>query len=96
MIRCIKFIERSVDAMPLYVFVCPECSVEIEERRPVEAAEDPLDCPLCGALCQRQMTFASTFFTRRSEMPQPSENAPRRTHPANCVCCISPSKGSAL
>ncbi|MCE7949174.1 MAG: zinc ribbon domain-containing protein [Chloroflexi bacterium CFX4] len=81
--------------MPLYVFICPECAIEIEERRSVEAVDDPLACPLCGMPCQRQMTFAS-FFTRRSEMPPPIENAPRRTHPANCVCCASPSKGSAI
>ena len=42
--------------MPTYVYKCPECEVEVEERRKMSQADDPLDCPLCGALLVRGIT----------------------------------------
>lgn len=78
--------------MPLYCYVCPVCGIEIEERRPVERIDEPLNCPLCGALCTRQVNLAATFFTRGA--PPPEAAAPQRAHPRNCPCCLPPPKGN--
>jgi putative FmdB family regulatory protein len=40
----------------IYVYKCPDCEVEVEERRKMSQAGDPLDCPLCGTLLVRGIT----------------------------------------
>jgi putative FmdB family regulatory protein len=47
--------------MPLYVYGCPECEIELEELRPAWRADDPVECPVCHGLCTREF---STFSTR--------------------------------
>jgi putative FmdB family regulatory protein len=79
--------------MPLYVFVCPECGIEIEERRPAERMDDPLACPLCGARCTRLTNFAVTFFKQGAAEPPLERTTQRSAHPPNCPCCV-PRKGN--
>jgi len=68
--------------MPPCVLVCPECGVEIEERRAAEQMDDPLACPLCGAHCRRLTNFAVTFFRRliRIAAPSAGESWARQRH----------------
>lgn len=47
--------------MPLYVYSCPECDLEIEERRPIKRADDTLLCPVCGTECARVIVVAVAF-----------------------------------
>lgn len=42
--------------MPLYVYACPECEIELEERRPAWRADDPVECPVCHGLCTRELS----------------------------------------
>jgi len=42
--------------MPIYVYTCPECELEIEEMRPMAQADAPMWCPACGAECGRGIT----------------------------------------
>lgn len=72
--------------MPLYVYECPECEIELEELRPAWRADDPVECPVCHGLCLR---VASTFHTRRA--PEPIYATPahvaRVMHGRDCSCC---------
>ncbi|MGQ9482562.1 FmdB family zinc ribbon protein [Chloroflexus sp.] len=72
--------------MPLYVYECPECEIELEERRPAWQADDPVECPICHGLCVRSV---SVFHTRRESSPvyaTPAQVA-RVVHGIDCVCC---------
>jgi putative FmdB family regulatory protein len=74
--------------MPLYVYSCGECEIELEERRPAWRAEEPVECPICHRLCTREL---STFATRRREQEPPTfpllwRTTPTR-HSLDCECC---------
>lgn len=70
--------------MPLYVFTCPACNLEIEEKRPVALADEPLACPICGTPCVRGLTSALLLGRRPAQAP----NLPARpAHRAGCGCC---------
>lgn len=72
--------------MPLYVYECPECEIELEELRPVWRADDPVECPVCHGLCLR---VTSTCYVRRA--PEPIYATPahvaRVRHGLDCPCC---------
>jgi putative FmdB family regulatory protein len=72
--------------MPLYVYECRECEIEIEERRSAERADDLVECPICHGLCQR--TIASFSIVDRSTNTQPVYGQiPRSYHGVGCACC---------
>jgi len=74
--------------MPLYVYECPECEIELEERRPAWQADDPVECPICHGLCVRAI---SMVHIRRS--PAPVYATPEQVarivhgHGVDCACC---------
>ncbi len=72
--------------MPLYVYECPECEIELEERRPAWQADDPVEYPICHGLCVRTV---STVHVRRSPSPvyATPEQVARVAHGVDCVCC---------
>lgn len=72
--------------MPTYVYKCPDCEVEVEERRKMSQADDPLDCPLCGALLVRGITTFMFNSGRATPGPEPSLPA-AAPHRLNCPCC---------
>jgi putative FmdB family regulatory protein len=73
--------------MPTYVYRCPECEIEVEERRKMSQADDPLGCPFCGATLVRGIT-SFMFNTGRSAAAPVQENrTAARTHVAGCPCC---------
>ncbi len=72
--------------MPTYVYKCPDCEVEVEERRKMSQADDPLDCPLCGTLLVRGIT-TFMFNSGRSAPPTEMPTAPIARHSNGCLCC---------
>ena len=74
--------------MPIYVYVCPECDVLVEERRPLGAADfPPVECPVCHGLCEQQM---ATFSINRGAAAPEGDGAaagPEAGHPPGCPCC---------
>lgn len=76
--------------MPTYLYKCLDCEIEIEEKRPMSQANDPLPCPLCGELCVRGITSFSVVNRGRAPAPSTGDNAaapPWTSHGANCFCC---------
>ncbi|ACL23268.1 FmdB family zinc ribbon protein [Chloroflexus aggregans] len=72
--------------MPIYVYECPECDIELEELRPAWQADIPVECPICHGWCTRVI---STFHTRRQAEPvyaTPAQIA-RVVHGLDCSCC---------
>ena len=70
--------------MPIYVYTCASCTLEIEERRPISKADDPIACPICQENCSRSITTFSIGSGRREKDPAAT---PKRTHRACCPCC---------
>lgn len=71
--------------MPIYVYKCPDCDIEVEERRKMSQADDPLACPFCGDLLVRGIT-SFMVNTGRGTAVSPSETQPT-AHAAGCPCC---------
>lgn len=78
--------------MPTYVYKCPKCRLEVQEKRSFSQADDPLGCPACGAACVRGIsTFM--FFSRGGATPSDTATATplaNRLHGAGCPCCLPP------
>jgi putative FmdB family regulatory protein len=74
--------------MPLYIYGCPECEIEIEELRPAERADDNVECPICHGLCLREL---SRFSAHVNSPSPPIYAAPqqvaRAVHLPDCACC---------
>jgi putative FmdB family regulatory protein len=49
--------------MPIYEYQCATCEVRFDRMRPMSQADEPAQCPRCGALVAR---CASTFASRGS------------------------------
>ena len=69
--------------MPIYVYACPSCGLEVEELRPAVKADDPLRCPVCGSLCMRGVTNFFVSLGRKEKDPTVRKPA----HPPGCPCC---------
>lgn len=71
--------------MPLYLFTCRECMIELEELRPISQADAPLACPICLGECQRGLNLPA-LATAGAASVDKNAKAVRR-HPAACRCC---------
>jgi putative FmdB family regulatory protein len=74
--------------MPLYVYNCPECDIEIDELRPGAQADwPPVECPICHGLCRREIS--SFALQRGSARQEERHNVPvaQPAHPDDCACC---------
>lgn len=82
--------------MPIYVYTCPECEIEIEEMRPFAEADAPMWCPVCGAECRRGLSlFAGVGGQAEPQAVTPSGQpiAPgerKAVHRTGCPCCVLP------
>lgn len=47
--------------MPIYEYACADCDIRFDRMRSMSEADDPADCPQCGAVVGR---CASTFASR--------------------------------
>lgn len=75
--------------MPIYVYVCAECEVEVEEMRPISQADDPVACPMCAEPCVRALTTFAFNTGSRREMPAvKTETVKTISHATGCPCCI--------
>ena len=72
--------------MPTYVYRCPDCGVEVEERRKMSQADAPLNCPLCTSLLERTIT-SFMFNSGRAAPPAETSTQPVARHGHGCPCC---------
>lgn len=74
--------------MPLYVYTCPACDIVLEELRPVQRSDDPVECPLCHRVCVREI---SHFSLGRDRVAQEWAGVLPRSRVTNhgdgCACC---------
>ncbi len=75
--------------MPLYVYHCAECELEIEERRPYDKADAPLACPICGENVTRNIAvgFALSKNTPQMATAQAYGQMNGKKHRGGCPCC---------
>lgn len=82
--------------MPVYVYSCHTCELELEETHPLgKAPSESIRCPLCGGMFTRDV--ALFYVNGRAIAPagaDPAEGAsaervrdPSIRHGVNCVCC---------
>ncbi len=78
--------------MPLYVYSCPDCDLELEERRAAAQADwPPVECPVCHGVCTRTISLFSVHS--RSQVADPGITAriglhdPPAAHGPACACC---------
>ena len=72
--------------MPLYLYSCHTCELELEELHPLgQAPEQSIRCPLCGGDFVRDLGR----FQVGGRHPVPSNNAPTHViaHGSDCRCC---------
>ncbi len=78
--------------MPLYIYTCPACRVEVEELRSISKINDPVPCPVCQGPCTRDIALFSLGGDTRDAISDRGEvgYAPRskRQHRAGCPCCV--------
>jgi len=76
--------------MPLYVYACDTCEVEVEELRPAGRADEPVPCPVCQQPCSRALTTFS--LGGRTDTGQDGSMASAASasfsHTAGCGCCV--------
>ncbi|NCC33093.1 MAG: zinc ribbon domain-containing protein [Chloroflexia bacterium] len=75
--------------MPLYIYLCPECDIELEELRAAWRVDDPVECPICHGLCLRQV---ANIASPARQDPAPiryasPEQVARAMHGPACSCC---------
>jgi len=72
--------------MPLYVYSCPTCEIEVEELRPMKEAAMPFVCPVCHEIGVREIT---SFNLWRGGEPNSNsgEHWSRSLHGSDCGCC---------
>jgi putative FmdB family regulatory protein len=83
--------------MPLYVYACEECEIELEERRAAAQADwPPVECPVCHGLCERTISLFSVRSRSNGADPRmtelirtldPAATRPPTAHGPDCACC---------
>ena len=56
--------------MPLYEYLCEECSGIFEVVRPIREAPEPQPCPECDEECERVMPTSFSAFVMRQGYPR--------------------------
>lgn len=80
--------------MPLYVYGCERCEVEVEELRPMDRADDLVECPICKRPCAREVSAPALLGGRDAGSPESALDAAlaragaSAAHPAGCGCCL--------
>lgn len=75
--------------MPLYVYSCPTCEIEVEELRPMKDATMPFVCPVCHKIGVREITSFTLWRggSQQHNQADTSDSWPRSFHGGDCVCC---------
>jgi putative FmdB family regulatory protein len=72
--------------MPLYLYRCRRCELELEELHPLgQAPPESIRCPLCGGYFTRE--FALFSIGGRVENIDLREPSKVIRHGVNCPCC---------
>jgi len=74
--------------MPIYVYYCAECDLEIEEMRPIALADEPMWCPACGSECRRVPALFAGLSGGQNESPAAATPAGKPIHRPGCPCCM--------
>ena len=77
--------------MPLYVYTCPSCGVEVEALRSISKLNDPVACPLCQGNCTRDIALFSLGGETRDAISDRGEvgyTPSSKRHRAGCPCCV--------
>ncbi|MFN8094111.1 MAG: FmdB family zinc ribbon protein [Vicinamibacteria bacterium] len=72
--------------MPLYVYACDRCEVEVEELRPLNRADELVACPICKWPCAREVSAPALLGSRDAGPPRAALDA-GAAHAAGCPCC---------
>lgn len=73
--------------MPLYLYACRTCELEMEELYPLgQAPERGIRCPLCGGYFKREIAPFNIGATGRPAAAGPVALDAR--HGVNCPCCL--------
>ena len=73
--------------MPLYLYECHTCELEMEELHPIGQAPDrSIRCPLCGGWFKRVMAPVHTGG-RSIQRSTAAILDPQLRHDRDCVCC---------
>ncbi len=77
--------------MPLYVYTCRTCELEMEELYPLgEAPARGIRCPLCGGYFERDVALFHVGGRSQIvnlERSAPQTGATQTVHGVNCPCC---------
>lgn len=81
--------------MPLYLYSCRTCELELEELHPIgEAPAHSIRCPLCGGYFERDIAMFSVggraqpvALATNPLDGQEREVSPASAHGINCICC---------
>lgn len=55
--------------MPIYEYVCPDCSYNFELLRPLSRADEEVSCPHCHKPARRKLSTFACFSTSDSGVP---------------------------
>ena len=55
--------------MPIYEYICQECSSEFELLRPLSQSDKEAPCPKCRKPAQRKLSTFACFSTSESGVP---------------------------
>jgi putative FmdB family regulatory protein len=79
--------------VPLYVYSCRRCELEMEELYPLgQAPERGIRCPLCGGYFERDV--ALFHVGGRSQPVNLNPPAAAIHHGVNCACCTPPRRST--
>ena len=76
--------------MPIYVYYCIDCELEVEELRPISMADAPMWCPVCGEPVKRGLTAAMLIGSSRSRKSDSPSDVAEPAHAVGCPCCVMP------
>lgn len=78
--------------MPVYLFRCPACGADFEEKRSFARSDDPAACPACGGSEATKVFSSAMFFSPGSAAkamlePKAATKKVPVAHGAGCPCC---------
>jgi putative FmdB family regulatory protein len=82
--------------MPLYVYNCADCDLEMEVKRPIAEMDAPLECPVCGQQCERVLALGFGIGGRPASPEggaietgpgDPNRGFFKKLHRPGCPCC---------
>ena len=68
--------------MPIYEYVCSDCSLKFELLRPFSQANDRVSCPCCHNSAERKFSTFASFSKNEA-----GESAPLAGMGSSCASC---------